>query len=93
VAAWNDHEAVRLLGQMMRSGIRVPQDVSIVGYDDLPEGRLIHPTLTTVDTSIERQLLTALELLTNPIQPPFNHSVVVLPTLVCRDSSAPPSSI
>jgi len=91
VAVWNDHEAVALLGQMMRSGVRVPEEVSIIGYDDLPEGRLIHPALTTVDTAIERQLLTALELLTSSIAPPANHSVVVLPTLICRDSSAPPS--
>ena len=89
VVGWNDHEAVGLLGQMMRAGIRVPEEVSIIGYDDLPEGRLIHPTLSTVDTSIEQQLRTALDILTRPTPPASNHSVLVLPTLIRRDSSTP----
>jgi LacI family transcriptional regulator len=88
VLAWNDHEAVALLGHLARAGLRVPQDVSLVGYDNLSEGQLVHPALTTVETAVEQQLRAALEILTceTPVSP--HHSVVVLPHLIPRDSSA-----
>ncbi len=88
VVAWNDHEAVALLGQLGRAGIRVPEDVSIVGYDNLREGQLVHPALSTVETALDQQLRAALDILTRetPVSP--HHSVVVLPHFICRDSSA-----
>lgn len=91
ILAWNDREAIRLLGLLMKAGIRVPEDVSLVGYDDLPEGRLLHPALTTVNTNIERQLQAAVDLLTRGEPAAANHSVVVLPALVNRESSTPPT--
>ena len=90
LVVWNDHEAVRLLTVLTRAGISVPADVSLVGYDDLPEGSLAYPRLTTVDQGIGQQLRLALKLLTQPIPPAPTHTVLVTPTLVVRGSSAPP---
>lgn len=87
VLAWNDHEAVALLGHFGRAGLRVPKDVSLVGYDNLREGQLVHPALTTVETSVEQQLRIALEVLTSETPVPENHSVLVVPHLIHRDSS------
>lgn len=89
--SWNDHYAMMLLNLVTHIGLRVPQDISIVGYDNLPQGALMHPSLTTVDTSIEQQLETALAILTAPTPQPPSQTTIVLPTLVPRDSSAPPS--
>lgn len=88
--AWNDETAIRLLTLLNRAELRVPEDVSLIGYDDLPQGAHIHPALSTVDSAIERQLTAALRLLTQEQVPPQHHSVVIMPTLVARESSAKP---
>ena len=88
IVAWNDHEAIPLMRALNRAGLRVPQDVSLVGYDNLPESQIANPALTTVDGNLEQQLQAALDILTAPVAPPDTHTVVVLPTLICRDSSA-----
>ena len=89
--AWNDRYAMELLGLLNRAGIQVPGEVSIAGYDNLPEGALLHPDLTTVDSDISQQLQAALEILTAPTPAPNNRSVVIAPNLVPRESTGPPS--
>jgi hypothetical protein len=90
VVAWNDHEAMTLLSLLSYIGICVPEDVSLTGYDNLPEGERIHPALTTVDGAMEQQVQAALKLVTQPTPPTPSHTVVVLPTLLRRESTAPP---
>jgi len=48
VFAANDQMALGLLRALHESGIRVPEDVSVVGFDDLPESGFFTPPLTTV---------------------------------------------
>jgi len=48
VVAPNDHTAVGLLQILLRAGVRVPEDVSITGFDDAPIARLTSVDLTTV---------------------------------------------
>ncbi|NEB75453.1 LacI family transcriptional regulator, partial [Streptomyces sp. SID14478] len=50
----NDSMAVCGIGTAQRAGLRVPEDLSVVGYDNLPLGRLLHPRLTTVDQQVQR---------------------------------------
>jgi DNA-binding LacI/PurR family transcriptional regulator len=90
LVVWNDHEAVAVLGHLNRLGIRVPQDISVVGYDNLPEGQMLHPPLTTVFSPMEPQLDAALDLLTNPADLLIPQRVIVQPMLIQRGSSAPP---
>jgi len=89
IVAWNDHEAVGLLTLMQRIGVRVPEDVSLVGYDNLPEGRHVHPTLTTLDTALTAQVKAALSLLTREVPAPATFQTVVMPTLIRRESTLP----
>lgn len=44
----NDHMAIGLLSAFRERGIRVPDDVSVVGFDDVPEAGFLYPPLTTV---------------------------------------------
>ncbi len=90
LVVWNDHEAVRLATVLSRAGVRVPEQVSLVGYDNLPEGSLIYPQLTTIDQAIGQQLRLALRLLTQPVPPSPSHTTLVTPTLIPRGSSAAP---
>lgn len=95
---WNDREALRLLSILRRAGIRVPEDVSVAGYDNLPESRTSYPSLTTVDPGVNHQLRAAVDLLTQPFEdnpaqdrtPAAPVATVVIPSLVTRGSTAPP---
>lgn len=88
IIVWNDQMAVALLSLLSYVGVRVPQEVSIVGYDNLPEGEQVHPPLTTVDVGIHQQLQAALSLITSGVAPSSATRVIVLPTLIGRESSA-----
>jgi DNA-binding LacI/PurR family transcriptional regulator len=91
ITSWNDHEAIPFMRLLNRAGFRVPEDISLVGYDNLPESQIAQPALTTVDGNLEQQLQAALDILTASVAPADTHTVVVMPTLICRDSSAHPA--
>ncbi len=87
---WNDYEALKLLPVLARAGVSVPGDVSVIGYDGLPQGELVSPRLTTMDSGIQTQLDAAVRLLMQDTPPPATYTAVALPTLVQRDSVAVP---
>lgn len=64
VVAYNDDVAALVLGAALRSGIRVPDDLAIVGHDDTPLARLLVPSLSSVriDTAGIGRYLAALAL-------------------------------
>ncbi|MBC8104104.1 MAG: substrate-binding domain-containing protein [Cytophagales bacterium] len=88
-AAWTDAEAVEWLSAFRAAEVRVPGDVSIIGYDAISNGALAHPALDTIDSHISAQVRHALELLTMKI-PPVTTLISVTPTLLRRSSCAPP---
>jgi LacI family transcriptional regulator len=81
------YEAVR------QRGLRVPNDVSVVGFDDLPEVRWSSPPLTTIRQPLaEMGLLAARTVLRLAQGEKIESPRVELATeLVVRDSTAPPS--
>ena len=48
VFAGNDLSAIGAMSVLQSAGLRVPEDISIVGFDDLPAASQVHPALTTV---------------------------------------------
>jgi DNA-binding LacI/PurR family transcriptional regulator len=44
----NDHMAIGLMSALREAGLTIPDDVSVVGFDDLPEAAYLYPPLTTV---------------------------------------------
>ena len=89
IVAWNDSEANSLLSILQHAGLRVPEDVSIVGYDALPVGAECIPPLTTVDQHLDSQLRAVMDLISRETPPPSTQSVVVVPDLVVRSSCGP----
>ncbi|MCU1412974.1 MAG: LacI family DNA-binding transcriptional regulator [Microbacteriaceae bacterium] len=88
VFAANDQMAIGLLHAFSEKGIRVPQDVSIVGFDDIPESAHLLPPLTTVRQDFDElgrhimaKLIAAIE--GNEVAQP----ALTEPTLVVRQSS------
>lgn len=63
VFAANDLMALGALGALREAGRRVPQDVAVVGFDDLPAAALVTPALTTVTQPQQRLGERAAELL------------------------------
>jgi DNA-binding LacI/PurR family transcriptional regulator len=91
----NDHIALGLLRALNEHGRRVPQDVSIVGFDDVPEAAYFTPPLTTVRPDFPAVATATLELLMAQIEsgsPELGARRTIAPALVERDSVAPPSS-
>ncbi len=93
VFAANDHLALGLLRALAERGRRVPEDVSVVGFDDVPEAAYFIPPLTTVRPDFNSVARASLDLLLRQIE--TGESVgdrrTIEPTLVVRDSVAPPA--
>ena len=93
VFAGNDEMAVGVYQAVRRAGLRVPDDLSIVGFDDAPIATRIWPTLTTVRLPIRHMGRTAVQLLVSnhdpfAMEPPAATSV--MPSLIVRGSTAAP---
>lgn len=54
VLAFNDTLALGALHALQQAGLRVPQDVALIGFDDTDEGRYSLPTLSTIDPGKRR---------------------------------------
>lgn len=65
-----DMLAITLIDELKRLGFRVPEDYSIIGFDDLAMGHLIAPPLTTITQDIPRKAQIATDLLFRHIQDP-----------------------
>ncbi len=84
----NDLTAIGAIRALLRSGVRVPQDVSVVGADDIPFASLCHPPLTTVQIPREKLGATACHLLHRMIAEEQGGVEEVMPTmLVVREST------
>lgn len=93
IFAGNDEMAVGVYQAVRRAGLRVPDDLSIVGFDDAPIATRIWPTLTTVRLPIRHMGRTAVQLLVSnhdrvAMEPPVATSV--MPSLIVRGSTAAP---
>jgi DNA-binding LacI/PurR family transcriptional regulator len=87
----NDLTAMSATRALIKCGMRVPEDVSVVGADDIPFAALTQPPLTTVRMPRERLGTLALETLRATINAPTGRGteVVVETDLVIRESAGP----
>jgi len=92
IFAGNDEIALGVLETARELGVRVPEQLSLVGYDDRPAAALVSPHLTTVHQPFIRIGEHAANLLVRRIEgeeiAPITHWLT--PELVVRDSTAPP---
>jgi DNA-binding LacI/PurR family transcriptional regulator len=87
VVAGNDGQAFGVLQALGERGLRAPDDLSVVGFDDVPIATWASPPLTTVRQPLAAMAATALRLLLSGSAEP--HHVELATTLVVRRSTGP----
>jgi len=89
----NDGLALGFMRVALQRGLRIPHDISVVGFDNVPEGAFVWPGLTTVAQPLREMGRNACRRLFEAIENPTGQQVVVFPLeLVIRESTAPPPS-
>lgn len=93
VVAMSDMIAIGIIHAGRETGLEIPGDLSVIGYDDIPEAIRTIPPLTTVRQPIEEKAELAAELLVRTLAGETDPTHQVLPTeLVIRGSVGVPSS-
>jgi LacI family transcriptional regulator len=83
----NDQTALGVIYALARRGIRVPQDVAITGFDDVPVARHLHPPLTTIRQPMQELGAKAFDILYSRISAGRGKADTVLPVeLIVRES-------
>jgi DNA-binding LacI/PurR family transcriptional regulator len=88
----NDHLAIGILRALHERGKRVPADISVVGFDDVPEAAYLIPPLTTIRPDFNAVAAASLDLLLDQVRSGqrLAERRILTPALVKRESVAPP---
>ena len=87
-----DQLAIGVLHGAASAGLRVPDDLSVTGFDDLPLSVFAVPSLTTVRMPVREMAARAVEMAIDPPRSPTEPVVEILPPeLVVRESTGPPN--
>jgi DNA-binding LacI/PurR family transcriptional regulator len=89
--AFNDISAIGAIRALLDSGIKVPSDVSVIGFDDIQSAAFHNPRLTTIRQPLRRMGELAAETLLKRIgNREYPKIIAVVPELIVRESTAPP---
>lgn len=94
IFASNDAMAMGAMDAVRNRGLRVPEDISILGFDDVPQSAMVRPALTTVRQPLEQMGRVAIQMLQDILKNPEKEvDQMRLPTeLIIRDSAQPPNT-
>lgn len=87
LVAANDFMALGACEALLARGLRIPQDIAVIGFDDIREGRFAPSPLTTVRQPLDRQGKQALELVLAQLEGEVISDHVVLQTELVRRQS------
>ncbi|PWC91506.1 LacI family transcriptional regulator [Azospirillum sp. TSH100] len=93
IFAMNDNTAIGALSALVKLGLSVPDDVSLVGYNDIPIVSRLSVPLTSVRVPFDRIAAEALDLLSRGAKSDNDRMRVSPPTLIPRASTAPYRSV
>lgn len=90
---YNDISAIGAIRACMNHGIKVPEDVSVVGFDDIESAAFHNPSLTTIRQPLNQMGTVSARILLQRIrgQATFPDVVPIHPELVIRESTCPPN--
>ena len=90
IVCGNDEQAILLTKTLARLGKRIPDDVAVVGFDDIEAARLANPPLTTISQPVRKLAATAFKTLLARIRYPNNDPREILldaPLVIRRSTS------
>lgn len=87
IVAQSDHEAVGCINTLFAAGIRVPEDVRVIGIDNAPFCELARVPLSSVSQQFQRRGESSIRLLMDMIEGKVVHSSLVDPVVVEREST------
>jgi LacI family transcriptional regulator len=92
IFAFNDAIAIGTMRAAHELGVRVPDDLSVIGFDDIAYATMVGPMLTTVRQPLGELGRTAVNLLLRLLEHPSSdpRQIELSTRLVVRDTSAPP---
>lgn len=92
VIALNDRVAIGAINRFLEANLRVPEDISVTGYDNLDIGAHFRPTLTSVDQDVEHLMRSAVDMLLSRVEGRRKSDapelVMIEPQLIIRGSTA-----
>jgi LacI family transcriptional regulator len=92
LVAFNDISALGAMTALREAGLKVPEDVSIMGFDDIEFASIAYPALTTIRQPLQEMGATAAELLLRKLADDESAQDIRLrPELIVRSSTCPPS--
>jgi DNA-binding LacI/PurR family transcriptional regulator len=88
--AYNDMSAIGAIRAIQEQGLRVPQDISVMGFDDIPGAAFHTPSLTTVRQPLKRMGEVAAQCLLDRIEgkKEYPSEIAIEPELAVRESTA-----
>ncbi len=90
----NDETALGLLNAALDKGVKVPEELSIIGFDDIPQAQHARPALTTVKQNMHQMGKLGIALLIELIEQGLDSpkKIELETQLMVRDSTAPPKT-
>jgi LacI family transcriptional regulator len=94
LVCYDDLAAIGAIRAFMDHGLHVPEDISVVGFDDIQGAAYNNPSLTTIRQPLQQMGMVAARILLQRIrgQATFADTIPIMPELVIRESTCPPSS-
>jgi len=91
LVCYNDMAAIGAIRALMDRGMSVPEDVSVIGFDDIQSAAFHNPSLTTIRQPLVQMGATAADILLKRIrgQQDFPDAIAIEPTLIIRESTGP----
>lgn len=88
--AYNDISAIGAIRAIQEQGLRVPQDISVIGFDDIPAAAFNTPSVTSVRQPLNRMGEVAAQSLLDRIEgkKEYPNEIAIEPELVVRESTA-----
>lgn len=87
-SAYSDIMAIELMGTAIDRGVRIPQDISVVGIDGEDIGEFFRPALTTVRQPDIEQGVAAARLMLEVVRNGAGEDMILMPELLLRNSTA-----
>ncbi len=84
IVFYNDHRALGGIKALLEKGYKLPEDFSVVGFDNVPEGSLFYPSLTTVGFNVAYAAEKAAELV---VAGDSGEHILLEPKLIARQST------